>query len=624
MNENNIVTYSFMSALLSGGGDIYTFVYLPLAKRAVNAEATGGKKSINVDDLIYSMNQLYGLNIPSVIAQKLLKMIYKESSRKQKSDFSLAFDEKESVLSFERYAYNEKEKIYEKERRNTNKLQDEFQRFMSSENPDITDYPSFSEFIDKNKQSLSAFFSGKKTSEIEHLEKSYLPHAQYLQAIERCDHTLYETAKSVYLGTLMATFLEDAIDLNVKVLNRTRYFLDTQLILEAFDLQEDGRMKPVQELLKLIRQSGGIVSILDVTLDEIRNILKTSIERFETNGIDLVVDACKRRGKTISWLTSFTSKIEERLKNDLQIDIVPCSKAEVHEFLNTDEYKKLSHRWMKGNRAKHDAIAFLYVRKRRSIGVSSIQKVGYWFVTANEDLYSFNSEERPDFGFPEIATPAFLTGILFLSNPSKSVNSVSHLMLSEAIAQVMAVETPSIDIINEFEQAVSELGIVSPDEYMLLRDALCQKSSKVLRAFLNDKAALPNVTRNLVNQAQERQTEVSEYQKHLHKSMLQNKILYSILIVFLAVIAYLIVKQYSNLSVLMIVVFVTLCVLAIIAVWIWHLLGRFWKKLLAFILSLGPLWTFCNFVLNIIKSTKFSYYINKIWSIVQSYFLSNN
>lgn len=620
MNENNIVTYSFMSALLSGGGDIYTYVYLPLAKRAVNAEATGGKKSVSVDDLIYSMNQLYGLNIPSVIAQKLLKMIYKESSRKQKSDFSLAFDEKESVLSFESYAYNEKEKIYEKERRNTNKLQDEFQRFMSRENPDITVYPSFSEFIDKNKKSLSAFFSGKKTLEIEHLEKSYLPHAQYLQAIERCDHTLYETAKSVYLGILMATFLEDAIDLNVKVLNRTRYFWDTQLILEAFDLQEEGRMKPVQELLKLIRQSGGIVSILDVTLEEIRNILKTAISRFSTVDTDLVADACKRRGKTVSWLGSFTAKLEERLRNDLQIDIVPCSKAEVNEFLNTDEYQKLAHRWMKGNRAKHDAIAFLYVRKRRSSGVSSIQKVGYWFVTANEDLYSFNSEERPDFGFPEIATPAFLTGILFLSNPSKSVNSVSHLMLSEAIAQVMAAETPSLDIINEFEKAVSELGIVSPDEYMLLRDALCQKSSKVLRTFLKDKAALPDITRNLVKQAQDRQTEASEYQKHLHKAMLKNKILYSMLILFLAVIVYLSVKLYSTPSLLMDVAIVCLCILAIIAVWIWHLLGKFWKKLLAFILSLGPLWTFCNLVLNIIKSNKFTNCINKVWSALQSIF----
>ena len=55
MNENNIVTYSFMSALLSGGGDIYTYVYLPLVKRAITTEATDGKKNVSVDDLIYSI-----------------------------------------------------------------------------------------------------------------------------------------------------------------------------------------------------------------------------------------------------------------------------------------------------------------------------------------------------------------------------------------------------------------------------------------------------------------------------------------------------------------------------------------------------------------------------------------
>lgn len=105
MNENNIITYSFMSALLSGGGDIYSYVYLPLAKRAVNSEAASGKNQISSDELAYAMSQFYGLNIPESISKKLLKLIYKDASRKQKANFGLTFDERLCILKFDNYSY---------------------------------------------------------------------------------------------------------------------------------------------------------------------------------------------------------------------------------------------------------------------------------------------------------------------------------------------------------------------------------------------------------------------------------------------------------------------------------------------------------------------------------------
>lgn len=620
MNENNIITYSFMSALLSGGGDIYSYVYLPLAKRAVNSEAASGKNQISSDELAYAMSQFYGLNIPESISKKLLKLIYKDASRKQKANFGLTFDERLCILKFDNYSYSDKEEIYEKERRNVNKLQDEFESFLKKEADDKTVYPSFSDFIDQNKKSLSAFFSGKKNNVQDSVDVSFLPHAQFLQYIERCDHTLFTTAKNIYLGTLMATFLEDDIDVEIKIQPQTRYFFDTQLILEAIDLQDKDRTKPINDLIKLIRQSNGVICILDVTLDEIRNILKTSIQKFSTEGSDMIVDACKRRNKNLQWLNKLTSNLEKRIKSELDIDVVTCANAEKEQFLKTDEFKKLSQKWARGNRAKHDAIAYLYVRARRQNDASSIQKVGYWFVTANEELYTFNTEERPDVGFPEISTPGFLTGILFLANPSKTVNSVSHLMLSESIAQVFTAESPSIDLINEFEKTVSDLEVISSDEYQLLRDALSLKSSRTLKLYLNDKDKLPEITKTMVNQANKRKEELDTLRKGLRKQYIKSNILYTIIAVALGIIVYLLYHILGTPSYCDIITIVVSTISIIILIWFRNIIKSWCKKILAAISSLGPLWGFGNFAINFLKSLNFQNLISKLWDIVKGCF----
>lgn len=620
MNENNIVSYSFMSALLSGNGDIYTYVYLPLVKRAVTKAASEGKNQMTCDDLIYTMDQLYGLTIPVTIASKLLQMVDKDASRKKRTEFGLSYDKTLHVLNFKGYTYRDKENIYDSERRNVENLQYEFEQYMGRENPELEDYPSFSEFIDQNKRSLSAFFSGKKSEFLDLTERSYLPHVRFLKHIEKCKDYLYKTAKNIYLGTLMATFLEDEIDLSEKMLDKTKFFFDTQLVLEALDLQEADRTKPAKDLMRLIQGSNNYVRILDVTLDEIRNILQISTSRFSTDGVDKVVDACKRNGRTIQWLNKLSANLEERIKNELQIEVVPCSQKEKNDFLSTEEFKKLSKRWAKGNRAKHDTIAYMYVRARRNNNTTSIQKAGYWFVTANEDLYNFNAEERPDVGLPEIATPGYLTGILFIGNPSKAANSVSHLMLSESIAQVILAETPDVDIIKEFENVVSQLELVTPNEYVLLREALSFKSRKVLCEYLSDQQKLPDVTKTMIETARDRKEENEALKAVLAKNKIKNKIFVSVIILLIGLILTFAYKTFCSTTYDGFIFIGAITLLIIVLLWIGKIASKKIKAFMIAIPSLGGLWGFFNFMINLGKTLNITSLLTKFCDFIKGIF----
>ena len=619
MNDNNIIAYAFMSALLSGQADIYTYVYLPLAMRAVSAEAAGGKTSITKDDFVYTMGQMYGLNIPDRIASRLMKMVYKKASRKQKSNSGLVYDEK-GTLTFSNYNYSDKENLYDLERRNTEKLQHEFDEYMARYHKDVQEYASFSEFIDRNKKSLSSFFSGKRDASVKAEDTSFLPHVQYLKQIECYDHTLFNTARHIYLGTLMATFLEDEIDVNAKLQNNTKFYLDTQIVLEALDLQDPDKTKSTRDLLKLIRQTGAQIRILDITLEEIANIIRTSVSNFSSDGSDYVVDACKRRGKKVTWLNSLLSDLENRIKNELQITVDQCGVAEREKILKSDEYKKLSSKWKIKNRAKHDAIAFLHVRALRPKNITSVMKAACWFVTNNEELYTFNIEERPDTGLPEVATPGFLTGILFLANPSKSANSVSHIMLSESIAQVMLEESPNIEIIREFEEVVKSLDIITPDEYGSLRDALALKSKRVLREYLSDTTIMPEVTKQMVDASKNRIAENENLRVQILKARLTEKSLYSVLLVAFCVIIILLYYILFKTTTCGYVIISAIFIIALLLIWFWRWVITFWKWIVGFILSSGGLWGFFNFVLNLNKNIDNCKSIGKLIDFIKSAF----
>ena len=492
MNDNVLTSYSFLAALSENETDIYKTVYLPLFKRAISSYAA--KKSSKVSNSIQGTDidiqsiilEEYGIEVPILIVRKLIKAVGTSLSKKERNIFKFDIFEDGKAFQFTNYNYFSTEEIYDRERRNAQALQQAFEDYLKSENLSEKNIPSFSQFIDKNKCNLSSFFSGKNGL-IHDVEGSFMAHVNFLQHIEGGYHYLYQTAERIYLGSGIASFLETGVDLESKMDNNIIYYLDTQIVLEALDLQKAEDTLPTQELLKLIRATGGKIRLLDITINEIHKIIELAINNYsKSHPTTTVNEACVRIGKNKTWLISINGKLESFIKAELQVDIDGILETKMSLYSKSEDVNLLKQTRIHKSTAIHDVAAYLHVRDRREGNIRLFQKAKYWFVTANKKLADFNISRKTNGFVNETIMPEELTSLLFLKNPQKLAKKVSQIGLNELIAQTLSEEYASKELINEIDIAIKESADLSAEDYNILFSSIALQSTNKIQKLLEE------------------------------------------------------------------------------------------------------------------------------------------
>ncbi|WP_346989628.1 hypothetical protein [Bacteroides caccae] len=492
MNDNVLTSYSFLAALSENETDIYKTVYLPLFKRAISSYAA--KKSSKVSNSIQGTDidiqsiilEEYGIEVPILIVRKLIKAVGTSLSKKERNIFKFDIFEDGKAFQFTNYNYFSTEEIYDRERRNAQALQQAFEDYLKSENLSEKNIPSFSQFIDKNKCNLSSFFSGKNGL-IHDVEGSFMAHVNFLQHIEGGYHYLYQTAERIYLGSVIASFLETGVDLESKMDNNIIYYLDTQIVLEALDLQKAEDTLPTQELLKLIRATGGKIRLLDITINEIHKIIELAINNYsKSHPTTTVNEACVRIGKNKTWLISINGKLESFIKAELQVDIDGILETKMSLYSKSEDVNLLKQTRIHKSTAIHDVAAYLHVRDRREGNIRLFQKAKYWFVTANKKLADFNISRKTNGFVNETIMPEELTSLLFLKNPQKLAKKVSQIGLNELIAQTLSEEYASKELINEIDIAIKESADLSAEDYNILFSSIALQSTNKIQKLLEE------------------------------------------------------------------------------------------------------------------------------------------
>ena len=492
MNDNVLTSYSFLAALSENETDIYKTVYLPLFKRAISSYAA--KKSSKVSNSIQGTDidiqsiilEEYGIEVPILIVRKLIKAVGTSLSKKERNIFKFDIFEDGKAFQFTNYNYFSTEEIYDRERRNAQALQQAFEDYLKSENLSEKNIPSFSQFIDKNKCNLSSFFSGKNGL-IHDVEGSFMAHVNFLQHIEGGYHYLYQTAERIYLGSVIASFLETGVDLESKMDNNIIYYLDTQIVLEALDLQKAEDTLPTQELLKLIRATGGKIRLLDITINEIHKIIELAINNYsKSHPTTTVNEACVRIGKNKTWLISINGKLESFIKAELQVVIDGILETKMSLYSKSEDVNLLKQTRIHKSTAIHDVAAYLHVRDRREGNIRLFQKAKYWFVTANKKLADFNISRKTNGFVNETIMPEELTSLLFLKNPQKLAKKVSQIGLNELIAQTLSEEYASKELINEIDIAIKESADLSAEDYNILFSSIALQSTNKIQKLLEE------------------------------------------------------------------------------------------------------------------------------------------
>ena len=519
MNDNVLTSYSFLAALSENETDIYKTVYLPLFKRAISSYAAkkSSKESNSIQgtdiDIQSIILEEYGIEVPILIVRKLIKAVGTSLSKKERNIFKFDTFEDGKAFQFTNYNYFSTEEIYDRERRNAQALQQAFEDYLKSENLSQKNIPSFSQFIDKNKCNLSSFFSGKNCL-IHDVEGSFMAHVNFLQHIEGGYHYLYQTAERIYLGSVIASFLETGVDLESKIDDNIIYYLDTQIVLEALDLQKAEDTLPTQELLKLIRATGGKIRLLDITINEIHKIIELAINNYsKSHPTTTVNEACVRIGKNKTWLISINGKLESFIKAELQVDIDGILETKMSLYSKSEDVNLLKQTRIHKSTAIHDVAAYLHVRDRREGNIRLFQKAKYWFVTANKKLADFNISRKTNGFVNETIMPEELTSLLFLKNPQKLAKKVSQIGLNELIAQTLSEEYASKELINEIDIAIKESADLSAEDYNILFSSIALQSTNKIQKLLeeiSDKRKFNESIHNLIEKERTKQAKSKE------------------------------------------------------------------------------------------------------------------
>ena len=100
--------------------------------------------------------------------------------------------------------------------RDASKLELSFNNYLSSEQIDASKLPTFADFLDRNKRQIASFFRGNGSIKKDDIEQTYIYHVQFLEYLDTSNDELFQIAEQLYLGTIVAGFLESGIDLETK------------------------------------------------------------------------------------------------------------------------------------------------------------------------------------------------------------------------------------------------------------------------------------------------------------------------------------------------------------------------------------------------------------------------
>lgn len=494
-NTNILTSYSFLASLNETGTDMYNAVYVPMCKRAVSLYASKCKQNHGTaPDIKLIINDEYGIDVPILVTKKLIVAVANSLSKREKERSGFEVFEGGASFKFDSYTFNQLEDSYEQARRNAGALQYAFEEFLKNQGINDSTIVPFAEFIYKYQHKLSAFLAGKDLK-IEDAENTYINHVKFIQFIESYNDTIYRIVKHIFIGSIIASYIESNMDIHAKMASGISYYLDTKIVLEALDLQQAEDTQPINELLQLIRACGGNIRILDITIQEIHGIIETAISKFNKQTPTTTInEACLRTGRNKTWLTSFNGQLEKYLIETLKINIDKVSETEIERYTNTEDTKELQNIWYRKNAAAHDVISYLYIREKRRISTGNNilpQKATYWFITPNSRLCQFNASKKIN-GYPsETILPQNLASLLFLQNPQRNSAKISTIGLNELIAQVIFDEYPSRDIINEFDTAVQECADISEEDYAILLTAVSEQSTSKLENLMEIKKVDP-------------------------------------------------------------------------------------------------------------------------------------
>ncbi len=485
MYKERALTYSVLAhirnkaTLAKGTLDIF----IPLIKRVISKmnleNIHSGKNIIEIKN--YSDN-LYNIDFPIPVLRKLLQIIAEECNSSGEKKFILYNDD---AFVISEYLFTEFEVIIKTHKDEINSLEKLFKDFCESS--DIKDFKSESifKFIEKNKYSLSRYFSQSELTNGE----DFTLEAEFVDFFKKFP-PLYDQLKKIYLGSLLSSYIEYNPS-NVKM--GVELLLDTNFILGLLDLNTPESTHTCRTLIEIACNLGYKIRVLTDTIDEMRLLLKAKSENFSESFLvkkvypEDIYNACDRRK---------LSRVDlERIADNLEAEFPKYSITIIYDTTKykniakySDEYKSLKKIRSSERSAMHDAIALNYVKHIRKKNIYDFENVNCWFL--NNTINREGSTTYDPHGKQPYAIKADdLLNIIWLSNPKTTEqydhSDIADIGLASLVSLTLNDSLPKATIIQELDDNIHKYAseILDDTDIVKLASRIANKQLKDIESI---------------------------------------------------------------------------------------------------------------------------------------------
>ena len=477
--------FALISALYSSeGAGLYTDVYMPMIKYTLVSLYYAHKSDLDYYDIeeVHSfVENKFGITIPVIVLQRILVSLEKKGE-----DIILQTYEKGRKFQIKR-AWDTSVNVRIDEmtlKFDQNLEQIEEQYIVYKQNENVEDEKTFVDFISDNAEDILGYFENNNANNV---DGRYSIMAYYLDFLNKSNQELFNAANQLFWGSVVAGFLKRSnpeVD-NVKDPEKAEYYLDTALVMALLDLSTIEHKTYADDLLGIIKASGGIARVHPITIREITNILvKVENQGYPRINTE-IASAFERRNLSAASLAGIRVKLNI-LIDELGLSILP--------HLNENDIKKIVHSYKDKTRVKelarqrnndfysgddnfrevHDVFMDDYIRTRRkttSYGSCS-------FVTWNAELITFCHSDNEE--TPSMMHPGKIIVEMWMHNAKAS--TLKNQVLTEALARCMVINNRDVRrklwIVSKFYNTSSK--DYDPEVYKAIILGLYKKAKQVV------------------------------------------------------------------------------------------------------------------------------------------------
>lgn len=460
MIENKAITYGLLAHVRNSGqlmkGPIDVFV--PLIKRTLHQLNNKGIfKGESLMEIQCEANSMYSIDFPIPVLKIILSQIAIEINTPEEQKLILHGDHSFILKSF--YFEDFEEQIQEI-RRETEGLEKIFQDFCSLNNVEAENSKSIFDFIDKNKLAISRYLSNTVAPN----GHDYSIEAQFVDFFRK-SQKVFDVIRRLYLGSIISSFLEyktEDIQQDIELL------FDTNFIISLIDLNTPESTHTCNKLIEIGKNLNFKFTILTETIAEAKSLILKKAETLDHSFLSRrinpedIYNACERRKLGPNDLERIADNLEDTLKS-FGINIYIYTEALKTKARTSREYENFQKIRTSKVSALHDAIAFLYVKEKRTKKIREFEKVNCWFVnnSTSHEIYDIREDERTIFEYQkETIKVDELLNILWLSQPrintSIDNDDLIEIGLSSIVAYTLNESLPKASIIRDLEKNIEK------------------------------------------------------------------------------------------------------------------------------------------------------------------------